>query len=306
MRSDVLTRLRSFVTALTRREQFEDTLSEELRFHLDACADDLIEKGLSRKEAYRQARVQFGSVERVRDECRQARGLRFLDDLRSDLRFGVRGLARNPGFTATAALTLSIGIGGTAAIFSLMDAVMWRMLPVDRPEELWMVGEEYTHREFRALTEDDTVLAGAAAYARARLNVSIDGNSEPPADGLLVSGGYFTLLGVTPIAGRAIGPEDDRLPNGHPVAMISDGYWSRRFGRDPATIGSTISISDTPFTLIGVTPPEFFGVEVGTSPDIYVPVMMQPTVMMATSPNLLTDPEARNARSGHIRRPPDA
>ena len=128
-----------------------------------------------------------------------------------------------------------------------------------------------------------------AAYGRVRLNVSIDGRAEPTADGQLVSGGYFPLLGVAPAAGRALGPGDDRVPLGHPVAMISHGYWKRRFGLDPAVVGRAISLSGVSFTIVGVTPPEFFGVEVGTSPDLFVPVMMQPAVM-PVSENLLVNP----------------
>src|SRR5262249_34556922 len=110
---------------------------------------------------------------------------------------------------------------------------------------------------------------------------SINGSIEPTAAGQLVSGGYFTLLGVNPLIGRAIGPDDDRLPNGHPVAMVSAGYWKRRLARDPNIVGRTISISGLPFTIIGVTPPEFFGVDVGSNPDLFVAVMMQPTVVPA-------------------------
>ena len=141
----MLVRLRSFVRALTRRQRFEDTLSEELRFHLDAYADDLVKNGMSRTDAYRQARVHFGSVERARDECRHARGLRFLDDLRSDLRFGVRGLARNPGFTATTALTLAIGIGGTAAMFSVTNAFLFRPFPAPNHEQLVVLAQRDEH-----------------------------------------------------------------------------------------------------------------------------------------------------------------
>src|SRR5438132_4950758 len=124
-------------------------------------------------------------------------------------------------------------------------------------------------------------MAELAAYAPVRINVSVDGSLEPTIDGQMVSGNYFSLLGVNPIAGRAIGVEDDRVPNGHPVAMISHGYWKRRFGLAPSVLGRSISISGTPFTIIGVTPPEFFGVEVGAAPDIFVPIMMQPTAMPA-------------------------
>jgi hypothetical protein len=120
-----------------------------------------------------------------------------------------------------------------------------------------------------------------AAYATTRLNVSIDGSIEPTADGCLVSGTFFRLLGVQAIAGRTLGPEDDQHPNGHPVAVLSDSYWNRRFGRDRGAVGRTISLSGVPFTIVGVTPREFFGLEVGRAPDIFVPVTMQPAVMPA-------------------------
>ena len=191
-----------------------------------------------------------------------AHPLRWLDELGGDTSYGLRILRNRPGFTMAVVLSLALGIGANTAIFSLIDAVMWRTLPVERPEELWAVGDGYRFQEYRALAEDDAVLAGLAAYAGAPFNVSIDGSLEPTAEGQLVSGDSFSLLGVTPIAGRVIGPDDDRVPNGHPVAMLSDGYWTRRFGRDPSTIGRVISISGTAFTVIGVTPPEFFGVEV--------------------------------------------
>ena len=123
-----------------------------------------------------------------------------------------------------------------------------------------------------------------AAYGTARLNVSVDsggGTVEPTAEGQLVSGSYFQLLGVNPVAGRTIGLADDVNPNGHPVAVISHGYWKRRFGLDASVLGRTIHLSGTPFTIVGVAPPEFFGLEVGRAPDIWVPTMMQPAVMPA-------------------------
>ncbi len=120
-----------------------------------------------------------------------------------------------------------------------------------------------------------------AAYGTARLNVSLDGSIEPTAEGQLVSGSYFPFLGVDAIAGRTIGPEDDVNPNGHPVAVISHSYWERRFELDPSVLGRTIHLSGTPFTIIGVAPREFFGLEVGRAADILVPIMMQPTVMPA-------------------------
>ena len=128
-----------------------------------------------------------------------------------------------------------------------------------------------------------------AGYTTAPINVSVDGPPEPSIQGQLVSGGYFSLLGVSPAIGRALGPDDDRVPNGHPVAMLSHGYWERRFARDPSVVGRTIRLSAMPFTIVGVTPAEFFGVEIGTAPDVFLPLMMQPTVMPSFE-NLLDKP----------------
>jgi len=130
----MFTRLWSLITNLTGRQRFEGTLSEELHFHLDVYADDLMRKGLSRPTAYRRARVHFGSVERVRDECRQATGLRWLDEVGQDLRYGIRCLRRFPAVTAVAALTLALGIGMNSAIFSLVDALLLKPLPHHEPD----------------------------------------------------------------------------------------------------------------------------------------------------------------------------
>jgi predicted permease len=162
------------------------------------------------------------------------------------------------------------------------------MLPVKDPAGLWVIGDGLTFQQFRTMRDANDV-AELAAYSAVRVNVSVDGGVEPTVDGQLVSGNYFSLLGVNPILGRSLSLEDDRVPNGHPVAMISHGYWKRRFGFSPSVLGRTISVSGSPFTIIGVTPPEFFGVEVGMDPDIFVPVMMQPTIIPAFE-NLLEHP----------------
>ena len=171
----------------------------------------------------------------------------------------------------------------------LIDAVLLRMLPIDDPAGLQLViprqtngdSRGFEYPEFRRLRAANPVFVDVAAYGTARLNVSLDGSVEPTAEGQLVSGSYFPLLGVNAVAGRTIGPEDDVNPNGHPVAVISHGYWKRRFGLEPSVVGRTIHLSGTPFTIIGVAPREFFGLEVGRAPDIWVPIMMQPTVMPA-------------------------
>ncbi|HET7220922.1 MAG TPA: ABC transporter permease [Vicinamibacterales bacterium] len=206
-----------------------------------------------------------------------------------DLRYAMRQLRRAPGFAAAVALSLALGVGANTAIFTLIDAVLLRMLPIADPGGLQFVrprqangttrGLQYA--EFRKLRAADGALADVAAYAPVRLNVSIDGSVEPAAEGQLVSGTYFQLLGVGAHAGRTLAPSDDTTPGAHPAAMISYAYWKRRFGLDPSTIGRTVHLSQTPFTIVGVTPREFFGLEVGTAPDLYVPLLMQPAVMPA-------------------------
>jgi hypothetical protein len=183
-------------------------------------------------------------------------------------------LRRNPGFSAAVVLSLGLGIGANTAIFTLLDAVLWRMLPVRNPEHLLIVGLQqgtdvgtgFNYSGYRLLHENNG-LADVAGYTTAPINVSVDGPPEPSIQGQLVSGGYFPLLGVNAAIGRALGPDDDRVPNGHPVVMLSHGYWERRFAGDPSVVGRTIRLSAVPFTIVGVTPAEFFGVETGTAPD---------------------------------------
>ena len=214
-----------------------------------------------------------------------------------DLRYAIRTLRVKPSFTATVALSLALGIGANTAIFTLTDAIMWRMLPVRNPEDLLVlartqggaIGHGFTYGEFRLFHDRNQTFSDLASYSRVRLNVSVAGSMEPTVEGQLVSGRYFSTLGVHAVAGRTIGVEDDRIPNAHPVAMLSYGYWKRRFSLDPSILDKTISLCGTTFTVIGITPPEFFGVEVGVAPDIFVPVMMQPAVMPA-SENLLERP----------------
>jgi predicted permease len=232
----------------------------------------------------------------MQKETRGSRAVRLVESVARDSGYALRVLRKSPGFTAAVVLSLALGIGANTAIFTLMDAVMWRMLPVKDPEGLLVAGRQqgdtvqtgFTYGQYRLIRDNNSV-ANLAGYTTAPINVSVDGPPEPSIQGQLVSGDYFSLLGVNPVIGRAIGPEDDRVPNGHPVAMLSHGYWLRRFARDPRVVGRTIRLSAMPFTVVGVTPAEFFGVEIGTAPDIFLPLMMQPTVMPSFE-NLLENP----------------
>jgi predicted permease len=278
------------------RRRLEQQLDKELQLHLDRQVRDNIAAGMSEDEACRKASLAFGGMDGVKEECRDVRTSSLIDSTAQDFRYAMRLIRKNWAFSFVVVLSLALGIGANIAIFTLIDAVMWRMLPVKDPQNLLVAGRTenevpargFTYAQFRAMRENGQA-AELAGYSPQRVSVSIEGNPEPATDAHLVSGNYFALLGVNAIAGRTITNDDDRVVNGHPVAMISYRYWTTRFARDPATIGKTFSVSGTPFTIIGITPPEFFGTEVGRAPDIFVPMMMQPAIMPVYE-NLLDNP----------------
>src|SRR5262245_5379174 len=279
----MLSKLRARLRALLRKSEMERELDEELRYHIERQTEQNLRLGLSPEEARNAARKAFGGVEQAKERSRDARGVRRVEELWQDLRYGGRMLRKNPGFTLIVVITLALGIGANTAMFSLIDAVLLKALPVRKPEELVLLSRRFSYPGFRILRERDQVSTGLVAFTPVRIGVSIAGRSEPTALGHLVSGAYFSVLGVHPVLGRLLGEDDDRAPGAHPVAVISHGYWRSRFGADPGAIGKTISLAGMPFTIIGVTPPEFFGVVVGDSPDIFAPVMMAPRFMDALS-----------------------
>ncbi len=289
MFSDLFIRLRSLV----RLRSAEADLDAELSFHLSHLTEKHIRAGLSPDEARRRASLELGGMEQTREACRQARGVSFVEHVVQDAIYALRTFIRSPGFTTAVVLSLALGIGANTAVFSLVDAVMWRNARVNDPESLLFVGYgnlsyTFTYQQFRTLRRHNTVMTDLAAYSPVRLNVSINGIVQPTAEGQLVSAGYFSMLGIRPVIGRAIGAEDNVAVNAHPVAMISHAFWKSHFNLDQSVLGRTITLSGTAFTVIGVTPPEFVGLEVGVSPDIFAPVMMQPTLVPAQE-NLLAD-----------------
>lgn len=204
-----------------------------------------------------------------------------------DLRFGVRMLLKHKGFTLIALLSLALGIGANTAIFSLIDTVLLKMLPVKQPKELVLLQHTvkgkvltpFPYRTYKQLRDRNEAFSDLLAWHPLRLTVSENNQTEPAVAGQLVSGNYYAVLGVHAMLGRTITPDDDRALGESPVCVISHNYWQRRFAGDPAVIGKTLRLGATPFTIIGVTPPEFFGLEVGSSLDISVPLMMQQQVM---------------------------
>ena len=217
----------------------------------------------------------------------------------NDLRFAFRQLLKNPGFTAVAVLTLALGIGANTAIFSVLDAVLLKMLPVRNPEQLVALnhaggdrrGNGFSYPVFERLRDRSRVFTDLFAFSTwPESTTTINGREEPlPGGVLLVSGDYHAGLGIRPFLGRLISPEDNRVPGEHPVAVLSYGFWQRKFGGAVSVIGQSIALNGTPYTVIGVTPPEFFGVRVGRSDAITVPMMMQPR-MIAGAP-FLQDPK---------------
>jgi len=265
-------------------------LDDEIRAHLDLLAAEYVRRGMTPEDARAAARRAFGGVEAMKEIHRDARGARTIEHVWRDVVLAGRMLRKSPGFAAAVVLTLALGVGANTAIFTLLNAISWQNLPVRDPESLLQVTRVrlghvetgFTYPQARAL-RDQVNGARLAAYSSSafplRLTASITGRLEPPIDGQLVSGNFFDLLGIVPQRGRLIDADDDRVPNAHPVVVISDGYWRRRFARDEAIVGKTFTLSDTTFEIIGVTPREFFGVEVGLAPDVFMPIMMQAAVM---------------------------
>src|SRR5215470_13317581 len=231
---------------LLHRRQYEEQLEKELRHHLDLHTSDLIGQGYSPEEAQRQARLDLGGPEQVKEMCRDARGTRWLEELLQDLRIGVRTLRKNPGFTFVVAATLALGIGANTAIFGLVDALLLRPLPmVKAPSELVMLvrgdgqGPTLSYPDFTVLRERNEALSDLALYTHAPISFGNNVRSEVVL-GAMVSGNYFDVLGIKPALGRTFLPEEDRTPGTHPVVVLSHSFWQTRLNRDLSLIGQTI------------------------------------------------------------------
>jgi predicted permease len=267
----------------------ERQLDAELQFHIDRQVADNLRAGMSPEEARRNANLKFGGLEQLKEDCRDVRRTRWLETVVQDVRFALRLLRRSPGFSLVAVACLALGIGANAAIFSVMDALMLRLLPVEHPEQLVLFGEGHAvgvndgfpgnspdlfsqpfHRDIRAKNDvfsDVSAIESMAADVHARFEgASIQ---SEPLTVRLVSGNYFAMLGVHAAAGRLLSPGDG------PVAVMRHGYWKRRFTQDPSAIGRTVSFNGTVYTVVGIAASEFFGTEVGSPPDLWIPLAMQ-------------------------------
>jgi len=276
-------RLRSFTSGLLRRDRVEDGMAQELRFHLEAYADDLVADGVSPAEAMRRARLEFGGVERVKEECRQARGLRFVDELRQDVRYAIRSMRKAPGFTTAAVFSIALGIGANTAIFTLLDAVLLRAMPVKDPQQLYFLahdpGEKVNTSANYPMFEryrNIEAFSGVTVYSTFAQNFRVGtADGDETVDGQFVSGNYHGVVGVPIAMGRGFTSEADRAASPDLIAVISDSYWTRRFGRSPDVLGKTLFIRGRAVAIVGVTAPEFYSLEPGLRVDVTLPMSMR-------------------------------
>jgi putative ABC transport system permease protein len=271
------------------RQRRDEDLEEELRLHVELAVEEAHRRGQAAHEAVRTARLRSGSTLGALDALRDQRGISWIDELSRDVRYGLRTLRRSPSFTAVALLTLALGIGANAAIYQLLDAVRIRTLPVKDPEQLVMleladvtrfagrrasIYDALPNPVWEQVRERDDLFSGLLAWSNVELRLD-RGVGPPVARGLLVSGDFFSVLGVGPHLGRTLTRADDRPGCGVPGAVVSYAFWQQNLGGDPGVVGRTLSLNSQQVEVIGVTAPGFSGLEIGRSFDVAVPICSQ-------------------------------
>jgi len=266
----------------------ESDLGAELESHLELHVADNLRAGMTQDEARREALLRLGGVAWVTEACRERRGLPFLDRLAQDLRYGLRQLRRSPAFTAAVVGSLALGIGANTAIFSILNALLLKSLPVAAPHELFLVHQQargvtpqrFSYPMFLRLRDAATGAEGVAGMSHiARAQVRIEAASEAETASVqLVSGEFFPLLGVPAALGRTLAPGDNRTPGANPVAVIGYGYWQSRFAGSPDVLGRRLMVNGVAFTIVGVAQRGFQGVWVDSPVAVWVPLAMQADV----------------------------
>jgi predicted permease len=269
-----------------RRGDLESDLDRELRYHIDRRVSDLMRSGRTEREAHRQAMLELGGLTQVREEVRDVWLTRWLRDFAYDLRFSARSFLRSPSFTATAVLSLALGIGATTAIYSLVDQVLLHGLPVRQPERLVLIdwkGEQagnafgswnlMSYPICRDLQLQDRFFEGVLCRAATTVNLST-GAEPKPAAAEIVSGTYFSVLGVGAAVGRVLGSDDDATPGANPVVVLSYDFWKTQLAGAPDVVGRKVLVNQHPMTVIGVAAPAFRGIDVGEVPSLWIPAAM--------------------------------
>jgi predicted permease len=281
-------RLRS----LFRWAQADQELDEELRDHIERKADEYAAQGMTQEQAHRRARLDLEGFEQTKEKCRDARRVSWIENFAQDSHFGLRILRKSPGFTAVVILTLALGIGANTAIFQLVDSVRLRSMPVPNPQELVEVrvangnggmginvgdNPQMTNPLWEELRGHQVAFSGIFAWGTDYFSLGNGANARN-IHGLWVSGGFFPVLGIAPAHGRLLDYQDDRHGCGASVAVISYGLWQSEFaGRDSA-VGSSVTVQDHSFQIVGVTPPGFWGLDVGRTFDVALPICSLETI----------------------------
>jgi hypothetical protein len=258
-------RFRSWLKWIINGRRLESEMETEVRFHIESCAADLVREGMAQQEAMRQARIEFGGIESHKDAMRASVGVRWWGELGSDLRHGWRLFYKNPAFSAVAVLTLALGVGANTAIFSIVNAVLLRPLPFSHPDRLVKIVASNRGVGARdigfSVPELDDLRSRAGIFDQVSVtipgDVNLTGTRHPQRlEMLVVSPNYFSMLGSSAHLGRVFGKEDEG-PGFADGVVISDGLWTREFGRDPGILGRRVQLDDDPNTIVGVLPPGF-------------------------------------------------
>jgi putative ABC transport system permease protein len=266
-----LHRLRS----LLRPSRADTEMQRELALHIEQLTREYLSAGMSESDAHRAARLEFGSLEAIKEQCRDMRRVTLVHDFFKDLVYACRLLKKSPAFTFTAVLTLALGIGANTAIFSLVNAVLLRTLPAHEPMQLVEVcregGRALSYAMYEAIRDRNEVFSGVLLTSAGRYGSSLSAGTVNAGEVHFspVTGDYFTVLGVSPVLGRTLSEAD--LPPSN-AAVISDQLWQRAFARDPAVIGRTIRMARRDYTVVGIAPAGFTGVLTGQSIDVWVPI----------------------------------
>src|SRR5215472_10724692 len=257
----------SWLRAATQRSRMESEMDTELRFHIEAFAEDLVRSGVTREEAVRRARIEFGGVERAKEECREARGVSFVESLLQDLRYGMRVLRKNSGFAAIAILTLALGIGANTAVFTVVNGVLLRPMPFPEANRLFLVSltprnalfewhPGVADTDYPAFREQDEVFEQIASFSIGT-TANLTGTGDPAQIPVTyVTPEFFPTLRTNPALGRGFVAGEGE-PGHNDVAVLSDELWKERFESDPGILGKIIQLGGVGHTVIGVMPPGF-------------------------------------------------
>src|ERR1700719_3792433 len=279
----LLAKARSFFRNLFSFDRRDSDLDQEIRSHLELLIEENIRAGMPPGEAQRAARIELGGSEQVKEQVREARMGNWLHSVAADCRYGLRQLRKNPGFTAVAIVTLAVAIGANAVVFSVLNALILHPLNMPDAESLYGIqhGNEassyQSYPDYLDLRDRNHSFDGLAAYNAAQAGLDT-GETSSRVWIYEVSGNYFDVLGIHPYLGRVFHASDEHGDNSAPYIVLSYSYWHTRFQDDPGVAGRTVQLNKHPFTIVGVTPPEFRGTLVFFNPDFFVPIVNQEQV----------------------------